>query len=174
MYSIHSRRKQRWEDWSDGLKGQLISKSKCQAKDSSKKRTNEFAFTSMRRVFVRFLEESSARKKMFRDHLTFSTYTQIFSPKNLVLPCKKILPNFFWLVYLNSMQLFSADPKIFSKEKKILVNTKKNGPQNLLIISPKLFFHSPAQPKIDLSYYKYVARLICLLICDSICADSWS
>ena len=46
-------------------KGQLISKADCQAEDSSKKRTNEFVFTSMRRVFVRFLEESSARKKRF-------------------------------------------------------------------------------------------------------------
>jgi hypothetical protein len=44
-------------------KGQLISKTNCQAEDSSKKRTNEFVFTSMRRVFVRFLDESSARKK---------------------------------------------------------------------------------------------------------------
>ena len=44
-------------------KGQLISKANCQAEDSSKKRTNEFVFSSMRRVFVRFLEESSARKK---------------------------------------------------------------------------------------------------------------
>ena len=44
-------------------KGQLISKANCQAKDSSKKQTNEFGFTSMRPVFVRFLEESSARKK---------------------------------------------------------------------------------------------------------------
>ena len=42
---------------------QLISKANCQAEDSSIKRTNEFVFTSMRRVFVRFLEESSARKK---------------------------------------------------------------------------------------------------------------
>ena len=47
------------------LKGQLISKANCQVEDSSKKRTNEFVFTSMRRVFVRFLEESSARKKRF-------------------------------------------------------------------------------------------------------------
>ena len=46
-------------------KGQLISKANCQAEDSSKKRTNEFVFTSMRRVFVRFLEESSTRKKRF-------------------------------------------------------------------------------------------------------------
>ena len=53
-------------------KGQLISKANCQAEDSSKKRTNEFVFTSMRRVFVRFLEESSARKKTFRDYLTFN------------------------------------------------------------------------------------------------------
>ena len=46
-------------------KGQLISKANCQAEDSSKKRTNEFVFTIMRRVFVRSLEESSARKKHF-------------------------------------------------------------------------------------------------------------
>ena len=46
-------------------KGQLISKTNYQAEDSPKKRTNEFVFTSMRRVFVRFLGESSARKKRF-------------------------------------------------------------------------------------------------------------
>ena len=34
-------------------KGQLISKTNCKAEDSPKKRTNEFIFTSMRRVFVR-------------------------------------------------------------------------------------------------------------------------
>ena len=56
------------------IKGKLMSKANRQAKDSSKKRTNEFIFTSMQRVFVRFLEESSARKKMFRDYLTFSVY----------------------------------------------------------------------------------------------------
>ena len=47
------------------IKGQLISKANCQAGDTSKKRTNEFVFTHMQRVFVRFLEESSARKKRF-------------------------------------------------------------------------------------------------------------
>ena len=57
-------------------KGQLISKADYQAKDSSKKRTNEFVFTSMRRVFVRFFEESSARKKTFRDYLTFITWAK--------------------------------------------------------------------------------------------------
>ena len=41
-------------------KGQLISKANCQAEDSPKKRTNEFVFTTVRRVFVRFLRESSA------------------------------------------------------------------------------------------------------------------
>ena len=45
------------------IKGQLISKRFFLAEDSSKKRTNEFVFTSMRRVFVCFLEESLARKK---------------------------------------------------------------------------------------------------------------
>ena len=39
------------------IKGQLISKAKCQAVNSSKKRTNEFDFTTKRLVFVRFLEE---------------------------------------------------------------------------------------------------------------------
>ena len=39
-------------------KGQLISKRNSQAEDSPEKRTNEFVFTSMRRVFVRFLGES--------------------------------------------------------------------------------------------------------------------
>ena len=42
-----------------GSKGQLISKTNCQAKDSPKKRTNEFVFTTVRRVFVRFFGESS-------------------------------------------------------------------------------------------------------------------
>ena len=46
-------------------KGQLISKANCQAEDSFKKRKNEFVFTGMRRVFVRFLEECSARKNPF-------------------------------------------------------------------------------------------------------------
>ena len=36
------------------IKGQLISKAKCQAMNSSKKQTNEFVFTSMGRVFIRF------------------------------------------------------------------------------------------------------------------------
>ena len=48
-----------------------MSKANRQAEDSSKKRTHEFVFTSMQRVFVRFLDESSARKKSFRDYLTF-------------------------------------------------------------------------------------------------------
>ena len=53
-------------------KGQLISKANCQAVNSSKKRTNEFGITSMRRVFVRFLEKIEDTKKTFRNYLTFS------------------------------------------------------------------------------------------------------
>ena len=55
------------------LKGQLISKANCQAVNSSKKRTNEFVFTTMRRVFVRFLEEIEDTKKTFRNYLTFNS-----------------------------------------------------------------------------------------------------
>ena len=57
-------------------KGQLISKANCQAVNSSKKRTNEFVFTTMRRVFVRFLEEIEDSKKAFRNYLTFSRVLQ--------------------------------------------------------------------------------------------------
>ena len=45
-------------------KGHLIVKADLQV-NSSKKRTNEFIFISMRRVFVRFLEEVEDTKKTF-------------------------------------------------------------------------------------------------------------
>ena len=48
-------------------KGQLISKANCQAMNSSKTRTNEFVFTTMQHVFVRFLEEIEDTKKTFRN-----------------------------------------------------------------------------------------------------------
>ena len=54
-------------------KGQLISKANCQAVNSSKKQTNEFGFTTMRRVFVHFLEGIEETKKTFRNYLTFSS-----------------------------------------------------------------------------------------------------
>ena len=55
-------------------KGQLISKANCQAMNSSKKQTNEFIFTTMRRIFVRFLEEIEDIKKTFRNYLTFTVF----------------------------------------------------------------------------------------------------
>ena len=57
------------------VKGQLISKANCQAVNSSK---NEFVFTSMRRVFVCFLEEIEDSKKAFRNYLTFKRNPKIF------------------------------------------------------------------------------------------------
>ena len=48
-------------------KGQLISKANCQVMNSSKKQTNDFFFTIMRRVFVGFLEEIEVTKKTFRN-----------------------------------------------------------------------------------------------------------
>ena len=50
-----------------GPKGQLISKANYQAVNSSKKQMNEFIFISMRRVFVRFLEEIEDTKTTFRN-----------------------------------------------------------------------------------------------------------
>ena len=62
-------------NWSKGhqnhticqVKGQLISKWFLGSSISSKKRTNEFVFTTMRIVFVRFLEEIDDLKKPFRN-----------------------------------------------------------------------------------------------------------
>ena len=47
------------------LKGQLISKENCQAVNSSKKRINKLVFTTMRCVFLPFLEEIEDTKKTF-------------------------------------------------------------------------------------------------------------
>ena len=47
------------------FKGHLIWKANCQAVNSSKKRTNEFIFTTMRRDFISFLEEIEDTKKTF-------------------------------------------------------------------------------------------------------------
>ena len=64
---------------------------------------------------------------------------------------------------------FSADARLFSKKNQIyflpIKTKKKNRPQKLHIISPKLFFFTVLpdcqnQPKIDFSYHKYVPRLI--------------
>ena len=62
-------------------KGQLISKANRQAVNSSKKRTNEFVFTTMRRVFVRFSEEIEDTQKTFRNYLTFISvnFQRVFS-----------------------------------------------------------------------------------------------
>ena len=48
-------------------KGHLISKRFLGSSISFKKRTNEFVFTTMRRAFVRFLEEIDDPKKSFRN-----------------------------------------------------------------------------------------------------------
>ena len=57
------------------FKSQLISKANCQAVNSSKKRTNGFVFTTMRRDFVHFLEENEDSKKAFRNYLIFRKMT---------------------------------------------------------------------------------------------------
>ena len=48
-------------------KGQLIPKANYQAVNSSKKWSSEFIFTTMRRVFVRFLEEIEDTKETFQN-----------------------------------------------------------------------------------------------------------
>ena len=68
------------------FKGQLISKANCKAANSSKKRTNEFDFTTMQLVFVRFLEEIEDTKKTFRNYLTFRSLDEIISVTQPPLP----------------------------------------------------------------------------------------
>ena len=72
------------------------------------------------------------------------------------------------------MQLFSADPKTFSKTfwiNFLSIKTFKNWPQELLIIRQDPFIslsspdHSP-QLRIDFSYYEISWPDICSLICD--------
>ena len=93
-------------------------------------------------------------------------YTQIgFSPI-------RILSKFFLtFVYLYSIQLFSADPELFSKKfwiNFLSIKFLKNWPQKLLIISPNPFIsqsspdHKP-RPKIDFSYYEISGPDICSL-----------
>ena len=49
-------------------KGQLIWKANCQVMNSSKKGTNEFIFTTMRRVFVSFWKKLKTQRKFFEIH----------------------------------------------------------------------------------------------------------
>ena len=52
--------------WTTTTKGQTNSKLFFQANVSSKKQTNKFNITTMRLIFVRFLEEIEDIKKTFR------------------------------------------------------------------------------------------------------------
>ena len=63
----------------------LISKTNCQAINSFKKQTNEFVSTSMRRVFVCFLEVIEDSNKTFQNYLTFKS-SESCSPCPLRLP----------------------------------------------------------------------------------------
>ena len=81
-------------------KGHLISKANCQAVNSSKKRTNEFVFTSMRRVFIRFLEEIEDSKKTFWNYLTFSCFSFMDFVDEFCLSFSKFSMQGFCLVYL--------------------------------------------------------------------------
>ena len=103
---------------------------------------------------------------------------QVFTIKFLALkklvfpPIENTFQFFFDFFYLHSMQLFSADPKIFSKFRLIFVHKNfKNRPQKLLIIGPNPFTsqsssdYSP-QPRIGFSYHEISGPDICSLICD--------
>ena len=91
--------------------------------------------------------------------------------KRLVFPRKKYFPFFFTFLYLLFYATFKCGPYNILKNKQnnfLPKKTFKSGPQKLLIIDPNLFLQSsPAHsPKlIFFSNYKYVPRLICLLIC---------
>ena len=79
-------------------------------------------------------------------------YIQIFSPKKTGFSLiKDISQIFLTFVYLCSIQVFSADPKIFSKQISInllSIKTLKNAPQKLLNAHnrPKAFYFT-VQPR---------------------------
>ena len=79
-------------------KGQLISKANFQAVNSSEKQTNEFVFTTMQHVFVRFLEEIEDTKNTFRNYLTFKNVSKIYS-KVQVLNSDPALTSLFHVIY---------------------------------------------------------------------------
>ena len=93
--------------YSPWAKGQLISKANCQAEDSSKKRMNEFASTSMRRVFICFLEESSAIKKRFE---IIWPLPSTFIENILSLPCDPKYPHY--IVHVKILQHSYKHPYI--------------------------------------------------------------
>ena len=60
--------------------------------------------------------QAQIREQMSGPDLHVFTHTQIFSPKKTGFsPIKNTFHFFLTFIYLYSMQLFSADPKIFSK-----------------------------------------------------------
>ena len=63
---IHNGMKCFLKQKSYSAKGQLITKANFHAVNSSKKRTNEFVFTTMQCVFFRSLEEIEDTKKTFQ------------------------------------------------------------------------------------------------------------
>ena len=66
--------------------GQLISKANCQAVNSSKKRTNEFIFTTMQHVFVRFLKKLKSTKRHFEINWPLSQILSFLFWKNSRIP----------------------------------------------------------------------------------------
>ena len=58
------------------FKGPIISKANCQALNASKKRMNEFVFTTKYAIRL-FFEEIENTKKKFRNYLTFTLCSYI-------------------------------------------------------------------------------------------------
>ena len=115
---------------------------------------------------------STVKKKVWgRLWATFEARFFMFSwAKNKFKICLTIFTFFLCNSLVRTLQYFQKKLNLFFVHENL-----KNGPQMLLIISPKLFFSQywpdyPNQCRIDFSYYKYVPRLICLLICDVYCA----
>ena len=92
-----------------------------------------------------------------------STYTQIFSPKKTGFsPVKNSSQFFFDFCLPLSYATFQCGPyNIFKKSL-----NKFFAHENLKKRASKVAHNRPSpQPKIDFSYYRYVPRRICLLIC---------
>ena len=116
--------------------------------NSSKKWTNEFVFTTIRRAFIRFLEEIEDIKKTFRNYLTFNMW-EIFKiwKKDGALFVTHSLTNSrsFILSYVHNIAYINVE-KNKDTRLKIAVYYAVTFVENILLVS---LWTTSKNPKLD-------------------------
>ena len=110
----------------------MISKGLLVSSNSSKKRKNEFVFTTMTNSFVRFLGEFEDNKTSFRNYLTFTYmafsnlncgFSRIFGP---IFFCLFLFQSKIWKIWNSDvgMSFKSVVNSSFSSSKQIICSLK--------------------------------------------------